>query len=42
MVLGRKPAEGFIPAWEAGPEGETQESIDRMNNTPKVVISNTT
>lgn len=39
MVLGRKLAEGFIPAWESGPEGETQESIDQMNNTPKVVIS---
>jgi dihydrofolate reductase len=41
IVLGRKLAEGFIPAWESGPEGETQESIDWMNNTPKVVISNT-
>jgi dihydrofolate reductase len=41
IVLGRKLAEGFIPAWAAGPPGETQESIDWMNNTPKVVISNT-
>lgn len=41
VVLGRKLAEGFIPAWEAGPEGETQESIDWMNNAPKVVVSNT-
>jgi dihydrofolate reductase len=41
IVLGRKLAEGFIPAWEAGPEGESQESIDMMNNTPKVVITNT-
>ncbi|MET9511168.1 dihydrofolate reductase family protein [Streptomyces flavidovirens] len=41
MVLGRKLAEGFIPAWAAGPEGEDQASIDKMNNTPKVVISNT-
>ena len=41
IVLGRKLAEGFIPAWAAGPEGEPQESIDWMNNTPKVVISNT-
>ena len=41
IVLGHKLAEGFIPAWAAGPEGETQESIDWMNNTPKVVISNT-
>lgn len=41
IVLGRKLAEGFIPAWAAGPEGESQESIDQMNNTPKVVISRT-
>ncbi|MBG0831990.1 dihydrofolate reductase family protein [Planomonospora sp. ID67723] len=41
IVLGRKLAEGFIPAWEAGPEGESQESIDWMNKTPKVVISDT-
>jgi dihydrofolate reductase len=41
IVLGRKLAEGFIPAWAAGPEGEDQSSIDWMNNTPKVVISNT-
>jgi dihydrofolate reductase len=40
IVLGRKLAEGFIPAWESGPPGETKESIDWMNNTPKVVISN--
>jgi dihydrofolate reductase len=40
IVLGRRLAEGFIPAWAAGPEGEDQESIDWMNNTPKVVISN--
>jgi dihydrofolate reductase len=41
IVLGRRLAEGFIPAWAAGPEGEPQASIDFMNNTPKVVISNT-
>jgi dihydrofolate reductase len=42
IVLGRKLAEGFIPAWAAmtPDSGETQESIDWMNNTPKVVISN--
>jgi dihydrofolate reductase len=40
IVLGRKLAEGFIPAWAAGPEGEDQATIDWMNNTPKVVISN--
>ncbi|MET9247823.1 dihydrofolate reductase family protein [Nonomuraea sp. NPDC003709] len=41
IVLGRRLAEGFIPAWAAGPEGEDQKSIDKMNDTPKVVISNT-
>jgi dihydrofolate reductase len=41
IVLGRKLAEGFIPAWASEPEGEDKESIDWMNNTPKVVISNT-
>ncbi|SDJ73189.1 dihydrofolate reductase family protein [Nonomuraea jiangxiensis] len=40
IVLGRKLAEGFIPAWASGPEGEDQSSIDWMNQTPKVVISN--
>jgi dihydrofolate reductase len=39
IVLGRKLAEGFIPAWAAGPEGEDQESIDKMNKRPKVVFS---
>jgi dihydrofolate reductase len=41
IVLGRKLAEGFIPTWAAGPEGEAQKGIDKMNDTPKVVISNT-
>lgn len=41
IVLGRKLAEGFIPHWEAGPEGEPQSAIDKMNETPKVVISRT-
>jgi dihydrofolate reductase len=40
FLLGRRLAEGFIPAWASGPEGEDQESIDMMNNTPKVVVSN--
>ena len=40
IVLGRKLAEGFIPAWQAGPPGEPQHAIDFMNNTPKVVVSN--
>lgn len=39
IVLGRKLAEGFIPTWAAGPAGEPQEGIDKMNNTAKVVIS---
>lgn len=39
IVLGRGLAETFIPAWESRPEGETQETIDWMNNTPKVVVS---
>ncbi|MEA2478690.1 MAG: hypothetical protein QOJ07_612 [Thermoleophilaceae bacterium] len=41
IVLGRKLAEGFIPTWAAGPKSEPQHAIDKMNNTPKVVISNT-
>jgi dihydrofolate reductase len=40
IVLGRNLAEGFIPAWKSGPEGESQEAIDFMNNTPKTVITN--
>jgi dihydrofolate reductase len=40
IVLGRNLAEGFIPAWAARPEGEDQATIDKMNHTPKVVISN--
>jgi dihydrofolate reductase len=41
IVLGRKLAEGFIPAWESGPPGEDQASIDQMNNSQKVVFSKT-
>jgi dihydrofolate reductase len=40
IVLGRKTAEGFIPAWESRPEDEPEALIDWINNTPKVVISN--
>jgi dihydrofolate reductase len=40
IVLGRKTAEGFIPAWAARPEGEPDVLIDKMNDTPRVVISN--
>ncbi len=38
LVLGRKLAEGFIPHWAAHPDDE---GADTMNNTPRVVISNT-
>ena len=41
IVLGRRLAEGFIPHWAAQPEGEPQAGIDKMNDTPKVVISRT-
>ncbi len=41
ILLGRKTAEGFIPAWESRPAGEPEALIDAMVNTPKVVISNT-
>ncbi|PJE94825.1 deaminase [Streptomyces carminius] len=39
IVLGRRLAEGFIPTWETGPEGETRETTDWMNSTPKTVVS---
>ncbi|MBL7498549.1 dihydrofolate reductase family protein [Frankia sp. CNm7] len=41
IVLGRRLAEGFIPAWESRPEGEDEATIDWMNNTPRVVVSKT-
>ncbi len=41
ILLGRHLAEGFIPHWAAGPEGEPQEAIDFMNDTPKTVMSRT-
>lgn len=41
IVLGRRLAEGFIPHWASQPEGEPQWSIDKFNDTPKVVISRT-
>ncbi|WP_198654641.1 dihydrofolate reductase family protein, partial [Nocardia aurea] len=40
IVLGRRLAEGFIPHWASQPESEDKESVDWMNDTPKVVISN--
>ncbi|MFD6155421.1 dihydrofolate reductase family protein [Nocardia sp. NPDC060256] len=43
ILLGRNLAEGFIPTWSTRTEadGEDQATIDWMNNTPKIVISNT-
>ena len=41
IVLGRKTAEGFIPAWASRPDDEPEALTDWINNTPKVVISNT-
>lgn len=44
IVLGRKLAESFIPAWAGrrdDPQGESPESIEWMNNTPKIVFSRT-
>lgn len=41
IVLGRHLAEGFIPHWASQPEGEDKASIDKINDTHKVVISNT-
>ncbi|TDC62727.1 dihydrofolate reductase [Actinomadura sp. GC306] len=40
IMLGRRLATGFIPAWESRPEGEDEASIDWMIDTPKVVVSN--
>lgn len=40
IILGRRLAEGFIPHWAARPEYEPDVAIDKMNDTPKVVISN--
>lgn len=41
ILLGRRLAEGFIPAWESGPPGEDAASIAKMTGTPKVVVSRT-
>jgi dihydrofolate reductase len=41
IVLGRKLAEGFIPHWTARPDYEPDSAIDKMVNTPKIVITNT-
>jgi dihydrofolate reductase len=39
ILLGRRLAEGFIPAWESRPSGEP--GVDFMNSTPKTVFSST-
>jgi dihydrofolate reductase len=41
ILLGRRLAEGFIPTWAGSPEGEDPASVEFMNNTPRVVVSNT-
>ncbi len=41
IVLGRKLAQGFIPHWASRPAGEDPASVDKFNNTPKVVFSRT-
>ncbi|MBD0256524.1 MAG: dihydrofolate reductase family protein [Cytophagales bacterium] len=41
IVLGRKLAEGFIPHWASRPAGEDLASIDKFNNTAKVVFTRT-
>ena len=39
ILLGRKVAEDFIPAWRSSPSGEPQ--VDFINSTPKIVFSTT-
>lgn len=44
ILLGRKLAVGFIPTWEARrqePAGEDPAFVEKMNNTSKIVFSNT-
>ncbi|MEV4475537.1 dihydrofolate reductase family protein [Nonomuraea sp. NPDC049504] len=41
ILLGRELAGGFIPTWAAEPQGESKETVAWMNDTPKVVVSNT-
>ncbi|MGX2995117.1 dihydrofolate reductase family protein [Streptomyces sp. JNUCC 64] len=41
ILLGRRLAEGFIPHWAAGPEGEPKEAVDQINEARKVVVSRT-
>ena len=39
ILLGRKLAEGFIPAWKSRPSGEPGAAF--MNSTPKTIFSST-
>jgi dihydrofolate reductase len=39
ILLGRKLAEGFIPAWKGRPSSEP--GVEFMNSTPKTVFSST-
>ena len=41
IVMGRKLADDFIPYWGSQPADEPKATVDLMNDTPKVVISNT-
>lgn len=41
MVLGRRLAEGFIPAWASRPEHEDAATVEFMVGTPKLVVSRT-
>jgi dihydrofolate reductase len=41
ILLGRKLAEGFIPHWAALPENEDPAGVQQMNDTAKVVFTNT-
>jgi dihydrofolate reductase len=42
ILLGRKLAEGFIPAWRSRAENpETAPGSEKINSTPKIVFSNT-
>ncbi len=45
ILLGRKLAEGFIPAWESqakpGERTEEMDAVNKVNNTPKTVFSRT-
>jgi dihydrofolate reductase len=39
ILLGRRLAEGFIPAWAARPGAEDPQAVEFMNQTPRLVLS---